>query len=1315
MTDNRRAGEPDLDTEEDIVGNAASHNSSTHWSGDSRRYHESQLGQLLDEISNVDPFVKTCIVVPNTACQRWMRGILSGCGSFSYASGYSNAGYAGIDILTPFQFVYRVGTEWFYAKPENWGMVRQGRDTVDLLLRYLAPVYSERLKPGRHPDQEGESIEAGSDVLTDYNLAGALVDVFHQLSTVATSTIERYACSDDTDGYICKLVLELRNRLNQLGIALDTDIVEAYREWVADTTATDTDISSLFRSGSAGLPDKVIAYALQENRDGLEEISKGLGDPFSDLVLQYPGLMSIGAAGSRAGNCKVQPVFEEVISCHDIDGEVRAIVQAVIKELEAGVAPSDLCILYPSPQPYRRLFIQYLRQWDIPCTAAEQTSLTTYPIPRLFTGLLDAIDHHWDRKAVSRWLSDMGITMQWIAGVSGSLPELYSIYAERVTADNNISLPESYRRYVEHARVFIEMAHLLDTLSIQVSSRGWIDLLEAGLSSGDATKERSARERSAKGHVAKDVSAASTATCHVLEFLRKLEGLYDLSGKQNWNQLESLSGDMLDNLFELLVPPWIRYLVGTSNNTSNNMVGDHNIDSASFGRYRALREFHDTAVEIKRVITRIGEIHRLHIDGPATSLELTKYSKGNLVNEFFSLLKEELASVQYGSAARLSTSDDELLGVGDYEGGDDEFGADDYLPYSPASGIDGVFLGTLGQSVGMLFERVFIAGLNADRFPPPPPLVYRLLSNGVRGSLGLPDDQYYVNRAKSNLVDAMLSSAKGVITTFHRWDEKRGDDIQSYLVNDFIDDSTGSRQSISFVGDLAGNGHYLSIAELAFRLLDVSLDVSLDGSLGGTPKCSLPVVSSRLQTDGDTSEEELLLRAGEIARAGEMVQGEEAIREGRVAQGGQAVEQGEPVQGKELAPEELLCDRISRCTSVISSRISSLFTAFDGRLDNSCVINLDTEFQADDTDAGSSHHYDGSDTHDMSPVKNRTTGVSATQLETYATCPRRYLFERIISLHDRYVPEESDSLPPVSEGTIIHKILEIYVDRRLHGDIGGRDLMMGIASQYLDEVPTDTFVGHPFLWGRTRKRILEELDRFVNEETKFEKSYSVSPVAAEALFGMPSAESLNNYPSCHYQLLDGRVVDLRGKIDRLDCSADGRRIFVTDYKTGKQDSLSRLCKDPVDRGRHLQMFVYGHVAKDVLAAVRGSGGNDETLQDEQTPQVSAQYWLISRSRAASKYIMDLGDQAIERFDWALERLLTSIGEGKFPAIPGAKRSFDANNSFDNCNSCAVRRLCPPSRDRIWERKKEELTAEGATLMELLEGGDNNTNLKGIVK
>ncbi len=1308
MTDNRRAGEPDLDTEEDIVGNAASHNSSTHWSGDSRRYHESQLGQLLDEISNVDPFVKTCIVVPNTACQRWMRGILSGCGSFSYASGYSNAGYAGIDILTPFQFVYRVGTEWFYAKPENWGMVRQGRDTVDLLLRYLAPVYSERLKPGRHPDQEGESIEAGSDVLADYNLAGALVDVFHQLSTVATSTIERYACSDDTDGYICKLVLELRNRLNQLGIALDTDIVEAYREWVADTTATDTDISSLFRSGSAGLPDKVIAYALQENRDGLEEISKGLGDPFSDLVLQYPGLMSIGAAGSRAGNCKVQPVFEEVISCHDIDGEVRAIVQAVIKELEAGVAPSDLCILYPSPQPYRRLFIQYLRQWDIPCTAAEQTSLTTYPIPRLFTGLLDAIDHHWDRKAVSRWLSDMGITMQWIAGVLGSFSELHSIYAEHVSVDNNISLLKSY---TESARAFIEMARLLDKLSIHTGSHGWIDLLEAGLSSDAAAKERSASEYSAKGHVAKDGSVASTATRHVFEFLHGLERIYDPSGKQSWKQFESLSGSMLDNLFGLLMPSWMEELV----NTFNGMGGDHNIDSASFGRYRTLREFHDTAVEIKRVITRIGEVHRLHIDGPATSLDLTEYSKGNLVNEFFSLFKEELASVQYGSAARLSTSDDELLGVGDYEGGDDEFGADDYLPYSPASGIDGVFLGTLGQSVGMLFERVFIAGLNADRFPPPPPLVCRLLSNGVRGSLGLPDDQYYVNRAKSNLVDAMLSSAKGVITTFHRWDEKRGDDIQSYLVNDFIDDSTGSRQSISFVGDLAGNGHYLSIAELAFRLLDVSLDVSLDGSLGGTPKCSLPVVSSRLQTDGDTSEEELLLRAGEIARAGEMVQGEEAIREGRVAQGGQAVEQGEPVQGKELAPEELLCDRISRCTSVISSRISSLFTAFDGRLDNSCVINLDTEFQADDTDAGSSHHYDGSDTHDMSPVKNRTTGVSATQLETYATCPRRYLFERIISLHDRYVPEESDSLPPVSEGTIIHKILEIYVDRRLHGDIGGRDLMMGIASQYLDEVPTDTFVGHPFLWGRTRKRILEELDRFVNEETKFEKSYSVSPVAAEALFGMPSAESLNNYPSCHYQLLDGRVVDLRGKIDRLDCSADGRRIFVTDYKTGKQDSLSRLCKDPVDRGRHLQMFVYGHVAKDVLAAVRGSGGNDETLQDEQTPQVSAQYWLISRSRAASKYIMDLGDQAIERFDWALERLLTSIGEGKFPAIPGAKRSFDANNSFDNCNSCAVRRLCPPSRDRIWERKKEELTAEGATLMELLEGGDNNTNLNGIVE
>lgn len=1211
----------------------------------------SGLDRLLGSLATADPFVKTYMVVPNAACQRWMRGILSG-----YAAGIGNAGYVGVEILTPSQFISRIATERFYSNPASRSMVRQGKDTIDLLLRYMAPKYLKELKQdgasvvaghslqqGSEPVSQDYNREPNSDVFSDYGSAGTLVEVFHQLSTVATSVIEQHISTDDTSGYVCKLICELRDRLHELRIVVDADIVDEYRKWIGDSTGysiqadIQLDGSSL---SNASLPDRVVAYALLS------------GDPYSDLVLQYPGLESISTVGERRGSSQPRPVFEEVISCYDIDGEVRTVIQEIIDELKDGTDPSELCILYSSPQPYRRLFLQYLRQWDIPCVATEQTALATFPLPRLFTGLLEVVINRCGRKTVSRWLSDMGIIMQWLVG--------------------GLEISSSGRGYVECARVFIELGSLLNEQSIRIDSSGWVGALK-----------KIAHDKDDRGRPS--MASSPEAISQVLEFLDSIDRLYGLYGDSTQSQPKMLFSEALDKIVGFLKPSWMNGDIEVAGRSRSPVTAlsfpammQTEFFSSVYSMSRHLSEPCHTAADIKRIITRIGEIGRLQIS------DSTTFSKGNIIDEFFALLKAELASTQYAlpdaspiddnSSADSSTASSDAAGDGS--------AANDDPLHGSASGKEGVFLGALGQSTGILFKRVFIVGLNADRFPPASPLLSRLLSSQLRVSLGLPDDQYYVSRAKADLADAILSSAKGVIATFHRWDDKMGDAIESHLISDFVSDNTESRQSVSFVDDIHSNCRCLSSSELVLRSI---------------------FDQRRVRDDANTREETNQASLGGTRQAGLAEEEQLPSTEGR------------------------LFDRISRGISVVSSRSRELFTAFDGRLGDSYIFNLDTIHREDGSNAGYDIDHDEVAKHDGAYVGQGGSRVSATQLETYATCPRRYLFERIMLLRDRYVREEVDSLLPMDEGTIVHEILEKYVNNRLHGAPGGSDALRDIASRHLDEVPTSTFVGHPFLWERTCKRILEELERFAKEENEFETSNSVSPVAAEVPFGMPSANSSNNYPSCSYYLPDGRVVDLRGKIDRLDCSANGKHIFVTDYKTGKQSSLSPLRKDPVDKGKHLQMFVYGHVAKDILAAVLASSDtasspkdpensqHPESNNNSESPQIHAQYWLISRSRVAPKYVMDLTDKAIERFSQILQQLVTAIGEGNFPAIPGQRRSFGANNSFDNCSSCAVRSLCPPSRGWIWERKRNALVAESSALRAIIEEGEGNSELEGMVR
>lgn len=291
------------------------------------------------------------------------------------------------------------------------------------------------------------------------------------------------------------------------------------------------------------------------------------------------------------------------------------------------------------------------------------------------------------------------------------------------------------------------------------------------------------------------------------------------------------------------------------------------------------------------------------------------------------------------------------------------------------------------------------------------------------------------------------------------------------------------------------------------------------------------------------------------------------------------------------------------------------------------------------------------------------TPVSATRFETYAHCPRRYMFERALRVSRRVLPEELWRMEPVERGSLVHAILEEYVAERIGGAERSLDRLLEIANRFLDDAEAGGLVGKPLLWRMDRAAIVRELRRFHAEEG------DLIPLSVELAFG---GEGTDEDPPVTLALEDGRQVSFRGSADRVDRTRSGH-LVVSDYKTGRQSGLSGLLRDPVAGGKLLQLPLYG------IAARRRFG-------KDVTETVHARYWLLSSERSAPCYHLALTEAVEERFRKVVGTIASGVDEGCFPGIPGNSR-FDGQ--FDNCTHCDFDPVCSPHRDRQWSRKMSD--------------------------
>lgn len=294
--------------------------------------------------------------------------------------------------------------------------------------------------------------------------------------------------------------------------------------------------------------------------------------------------------------------------------------------------------------------------------------------------------------------------------------------------------------------------------------------------------------------------------------------------------------------------------------------------------------------------------------------------------------------------------------------------------------------------------------------------------------------------------------------------------------------------------------------------------------------------------------------------------------------------------------------------------------------------------------------------------------LSATALEAYAACPRSYLLGRVLRLGDEERPEQIEEITPLDRGSLVHKILEKFVATALEaGEVPepgqpwpppARTRLHEIMEGELGAVQARGLTGGRVTTRILHRRLSREMDLFLATDDALRAERRSTPVHVELGFGFEDAPS-------ELSLADGRVVRLRGQVDRVDATDDGG-LLVIDYKGGSGRAFDKLDQDPLDRGRRLQLPLYARVVADKL--------------DRRGPR-TALYWLTSSGRVRP---LELAQELELDLDTTVGAALDGISAGLFPGVPGEAVGWP-RLTFANCRYCDFDRICPTDRQREWDQ------------------------------
>ncbi len=323
--------------------------------------------------------------------------------------------------------------------------------------------------------------------------------------------------------------------------------------------------------------------------------------------------------------------------------------------------------------------------------------------------------------------------------------------------------------------------------------------------------------------------------------------------------------------------------------------------------------------------------------------------------------------------------------------------------------------------------------------------------------------------------------------------------------------------------------------------------------------------------------------------------------------------------------------------------------------------------------AGSSGRLSGSLSQVMSP----------TRLEAWATCPYRHFLGNVLNLSAWETPEDVLTISPLERGSLVHAILERFIKEAMDaGAPSPRDGWTLLQRERLREIAQEAFreaeqrgvTGRRVLWEVAQEDILQDLERFLDDDEQYRAHEGMQPRYAEYAFGFDG-------PPVAMALPDGSEVRFRGFIDRVDVAQDGLRAVVVDYKTGSSQQYEKMKDAPLVAGKRLQLPVYALAVRETLLP-------DAALR--------AEYLFISANGGYTRVPVTL-DAIESQFRNTVQAIAEGVRGGVFPANPGPP----GFGGPENCRYCDFQRICPTNKLALWARKGD---SPQAAAYRLLSGG-----------
>ena len=276
----------------------------------------------------------------------------------------------------------------------------------------------------------------------------------------------------------------------------------------------------------------------------------------------------------------------------------------------------------------------------------------------------------------------------------------------------------------------------------------------------------------------------------------------------------------------------------------------------------------------------------------------------------------------------------------------------------------------------------------------------------------------------------------------------------------------------------------------------------------------------------------------------------------------------------------------------------------------------------------------------VGPRPARAWSVSA--LETYAGCPFKFFAQHVLKLEEE--PDDEEVMDPRRQGQLIHEVFETFFKEWQAA--GHRE----VSSSNLDLART-----------RFAAVVDRALEKLSEGEAALERTRLLGSAAAaglgEAVFRMEAERLVPVVERLLEHSLRGaftiatdagpRVVELRGKADRVDLLADGT-FRVIDYKLGW----------PPDRTRALQLPIYSLCAEQRLAGHRGktwTAGEAVYLAFKGPKRVVP----LFTSPAAR-------DEVLAKAQQRLADTIDAIHRGEFPPTP---------DDVHRCETCGFSTVC----------------------------------------